>query len=184
VSTNALPDTSPPTRRVLKADRGDLPRKGGGENHSSLPAERRAGGGLTWLEAIRAGRTVVTAGPLLTLAQSGNRFRASSRLYGAASHVELVANGQTIASGEGEAEAIVSELGWVAARCSRGEFAHTSPVRVGSPLRKPEAVAVLRKLIDQTREWADTHGRFTNPKRKQAILDHCAEAIAKLEGPA
>jgi hypothetical protein len=139
--------------------------------------------GETWVEAARAGRCFATAGPLLALAQEGGRFRAEARTRGGAPHVEIVANGQPVAAGEGVAEAVVAEPGWVAARCLRGEFAHTAPVRVGSPARKAEAVAVLRKLIEQTREWAESHGRYANPKRRQALLDRCAEAVARLEGP-
>lgn len=138
--------------------------------------------GDSWVEAIRAGRGFATAGPLLALARDGDRFRAEARARGGAPHVEIVADGQPVASGEGAAGAVVTEPGWVAARCLRGAFAHTSPVRVGSPVRKPEAVAVLKKLIEQTREWAETHGRFANPKRKQALIDRCAEAVASLEG--
>jgi hypothetical protein len=97
--------------------------------------------------------------------------------------VELVANGQVVASGEGEAEAAVSEPGWVAARCpAQGGFAHTAPVVVGSLAPKPEAVAALVKLVGQTREWAESPGRYANPKRKQALLDRCGEAARKLGG--
>jgi class 3 adenylate cyclase len=63
-----------------------------------------------------------------------------------------------------------------------GEFAHTSPVAVGEPQRKPGAVAALRALVEQTRDWAETRGRYANPKRKQALLDRCAEALANLGG--
>ena len=36
----------------------------------------------------------------------------------------------------------------------------------------------------QTREWAETYGQYANPKRKQALLDRCAEAVQALEGHA
>ena len=82
-----------------------------------------------------------------------------------------------VASGENVAEATVAEPGWVAARCpGPGSFAHTSPVAVGPSKRKPEAMVALRKLIEQTREWIEAHGRFANPKRKQAMLDRCTGA--------
>jgi hypothetical protein len=181
----------PPPPAPLPAGRGELASEETGTSLLAdaslpLPAGRGLGGGfsggpLSWLDAVRVGRTVVTEGPLLTLLQFGDRFRAEARLRGKHSPVELVANGQVVASGEGEAEASVSEPGWVAARCLQGEFAHTSAVRVSSPARKPEAVAHIRKMIEQTCDWVESHGRFTNPKRKQAILDRSAEAIAKLE---
>ena len=139
---------------------------------------------LSWLEAVRAGRTVVSSGPLLALARDGDRARANARSRGEPVPVEIVANGQVVASGQGEADAAVAEAGWVAARCpAQGGFAHTSPLAVGSRVPKPEAGAALRKLVEQTREWAEAHGRYTNPKRKQALLDRCTEAIGKLEEP-
>jgi len=137
----------------------------------------------TWLDAIRVGRTFVTAGPVLSLTRDGNQFRAKAHSYGKPSAVELVVDGQVVASGEGEIAASITEAGWVACRWSGpGGFAHSSTVAVDSSGRKPEAVAALIKLIEQTRAWAETHGRYSNPKRKQALLDRCVEAIGKLEG--
>ena len=67
--------------------------------------------------------------------------------------MEVVANGEVVAAGDGEAEAQVTGPGWVAARCAAGgSFAHSSPVAVGTPPRKPEAAAALARLIEQTRE--------------------------------
>jgi hypothetical protein len=115
--------------------------------------------GESWVEGIRAGRTAVSAGALLALARDGDSVRAPAGAE------------------------LVSGTGWAAARAPVGApFAHTSPVRVGTPARKPEAVAALVKLIEQTVAWAAEHGRYTNPKRKQALIDHCHAAVRKLEG--
>jgi hypothetical protein len=54
-------------------------------------------------------------------------------------------------------------------------------VVVGEPGRNPQAVTALRALVDQTRAWVEEHGRFANPKRRQALLDRCAEAVRALE---
>jgi hypothetical protein len=118
--------------------------------------------------------------------------------------LELIANGEVIASAASEFIehhgdwALREKLevpftptasSWLAARCvGKNGFAHTSPVIVrvaDQPLpRQPEAVAALKKLIDQTREWVVQHGRYTNPKRREQLLERCAEAHAKLEpGP-
>ncbi len=142
----------------------------------------KGGGGLgsSWLDAVRAGSTFVTAGPLLTLAVEGSRVSATSRSPLGTQRVEIVANGEVVASGE-HAEATISAPGWVAARAAGSAgFAHTSPVVVGSPSRKPDAVAALKGLIEQTQEWIETQGRFVYPKRKQALLDRCAEAVQTL----
>jgi len=111
-------------------------------------------------------------------------IRASARLHGAASPVEIVTNGQVIASGEGAVEAVTAP-GWMAVRCPmQSGFAHTSPIATGERARKPEALAALRILVEQTREWAETVGRFANPKRKQTLFDRCDEAVRKLEARA
>lgn len=151
-------------------------------NRGVIGSVRTYAEGPSWLEAVRAGRTFVSAAPFVTLTRNGNHVRASARARGTSALVEIVANGQVIASGGGEAEAAVTGAGWVAARCpAQPEFAHTSPLAVGEPVRKPEAVTALRVLVEQAREWIDRAGRFENPKRKQALLDHCNEAAQKLE---
>lgn len=139
------------------------------------------GGGSSWVEGVRAGNTFVTAGPLLALTVEGQHTSVTRRSPLDSSGVELVANGVVVASGEHVAEATISEPSWVAARTTAAGFAHTSPVALGSAPRQPEAVAALRALIEQTRDWIETMGRFTNPKRKQTLLGRCAEAARKLE---
>ncbi|MDY3559218.1 hypothetical protein R5W23_006436 [Gemmata sp. JC673] len=147
-------------------------------------AGARAGGNVSsWVAAVRRGRTFVTAGPLLDLVLDGPRATATARAQASEPRVELIVNGTVAAAGEGSATAAVNEPGWVAARVTgTAGFAHTSPVAVGSAVRKPEAVAALVALIEQTRDWAETLGRFANPKRKQTLLDRCAEATQRLAG--
>jgi hypothetical protein len=141
--------------------------------------------GMSWVESIhfRSGHCFASAGPLVTYVRDGDHLRASASAAGNPSIVEIVANGGAIAAGEGSVEAPLPP-GWAAVRCpAQGGFAHTAPIGVGEVTRKPEAAAALRKLVEQTREWAETQGRYANPKRKQAFLDRCAEAAARLEGP-
>ena len=114
---------------------------------------------------------------------SGQRVRACLRAGSPPGRVEIVANGRVIADGEGEAECIVGEPAWVAARCHstlRG-FAHTSPREVGSPAREPSAATALIKLVSQTREWIEANSCLGNPKRRAARLANCDSALAKLE---
>lgn len=138
----------------------------------------------TWIEAVRVGHTFVTTGALLSLTVDGGQVCASVRSHQPPEKLEVVADGQVIAFTEGQTvEALVPESGWVTARCrsTTGGFAHTSPVRLTDAARDPEAVAALRKLIEQTREWAESHGRYTNPKRREQFLGRCDEAITRLE---
>ena len=147
---------------------------------SPAPHTEARGGGSSWLAAVRAGSTFVTAGPLLTFAVEGSRASASQRAPFESRPVEIVANGDVVASSV-HAEATISAPGWVAARVmGSAGFAHTSPVVVGSPPRNPNAVAALKGLIEQMCEWVETQGRFANPKRKQTLLERCAEAAQKL----
>lgn len=103
----------------------------------------------SWVEAVRAGRTFITTGPLDV----------------------------------GSFEPITG-LNWSAKRLQGpdGAFAHTSP-EFAIAGRDPEAVAHLLRCVESTREWIEAVGRFTQPKRKQNLLDRCTEARAKLEAP-
>jgi hypothetical protein len=138
--------------------------------------------GESWVDAVRAGRTFVTEGPLLSVEQRGGRIHATVRSSSTAARVEIVADGRTIAEGEGQAEGSAGEFSWVAARSLGTEgFAHTSPLRGGLSHRSPAAVASLAQLVRQTREWIDTAGRFTNPRRMTAVLANCDAALARLQ---
>jgi hypothetical protein len=144
------------------------------------------------VDAIRAGHSVATTGPLLG-GPRAPRALSSTPFDG----LELVHNGHVRSSAKPESVPCPSGAGlffiaalppeppsdgWAAARVrsANGAFAHTSPVRVGTPTRHPPAVAALRKLIEQTRDWATQHGRYANPKRHEQLLARCDEAIAKL----
>lgn len=145
-----------------------------------------------WVEAVRGGRSFVTAGPLLAFSVAGGCARVTARSLKGFERVELVADATVVAAaaprqdGPGfvaELEAPVAEAGWVAARClptGGVGFAHTSPVRLGRSAGTAGAAASLRPCVDATREWAEAAGRFENPKRKQALIDRCALAIEAL----
>jgi len=141
--------------------------------------------GESWVEAIRAGRTVATDGPLLILDQHRDRFHAALRKVAPASRVEIVSNGRIVAEGERGAEWAAEGSGWVAARSlSTGRILHTSPVRLPALRFDPKARLALKPLIEQTRDWIETTGRFADSKRRAALLASCDAAIAHLIQPA
>lgn len=98
-----------------------------------------------WIEAIRAGRTFVSNGPLLSLAVDGqgpgavldvsspsqrHQIRAEARAHSPFDRLEIVANGGVVASASAsgspcgavvEGELALPEGGWLAARC-QGEY--------------------------------------------------------------
>jgi hypothetical protein len=143
-----------------------------------------------WIEAVRAGRSCATSGPLISLT---TRTEDRQAIAIAEAHspqppdrLEIVGAEGVIAGGV-EVSLPAEQSGWFAARCLNADgtvAAHTSPavIRAGNqPLpRRPDAAAALAKLVEATREWVETTGRFENPKRKQALLDRCAEALARL----
>ena len=158
------------------------------------PAPAGPSGYKGWVEAVRAGRSFASAGPLLEFAVEGSRARAAARSLSRFETLELVADGNPIASavaradGPGftaEVEAAVDSAGWVAARglpTGGAGFAHTSPVRLGPSPGDATTAAALRPLVEATREWVEAAGRFENPRRRQALLDRSADALARLGG--
>ncbi len=134
-----------------------------------------------WVEAVRGGFTYITAGPLLNLTRDGDRVRVVGQTFNSPASLELIVNGRILATGVGEIEHTLTEPGWCAARTAAGgDFAHTSPVVVGHREPHRESRLSLRKLIEQTRDWATEHGRYANPKRREQLLARCDETIAKL----
>ncbi len=110
-----------------------------------------------WIEAVRAGRTFVTDGPILSLTVDGHdpgsvlsvpeegqtvRVRAEARSATAFDRLEVLHNGAILAVRETdgdrrtaiiEMDAAITASGWLAARCQVGDGvplfrAHTSPV--------------------------------------------------------
>jgi hypothetical protein len=172
-----------------------------------------------WVNAVRAGQTFVSSGPLLTLGVNGAgpgetvdasgpvTVTARAESLSVFERLEVLADGEVIAASESvEGDRWVATVevpftpatsGWVAARCVRvgGVFrspgaafsAHSSPVAVrvnGKPLpRRPEAVAAVRRAVEETRGWVEVQGRFASPKSRQHLLDLCGEAIGRLEAP-
>jgi hypothetical protein len=156
-----------------------------------------------WIEAVRAGRTFVTNGPLLKFdvseAEDGKPVRISAEANSLSpfERLEIVLGGRAVAtapaaltegrySARSEILQAAADPCWVAARClgGSGTFAHTSPGFVsvsGRPFpRDPDAIAALRRRLERTREWLDQHGRFTEEKWKRHLLEICNQSLARL----
>jgi hypothetical protein len=144
-----------------------------------------------WIEAVRAGRTYVSSGPLVTFQINGADAGADVPSAGSVcvrygvrglepvERVDLLVNGAVAASGDGadvERELAVPAGGWVAIRClGHGRLlAHTSPVyvRVGDvpPPTDPAPVAALDQHLVRAREWVESEGRFDRPKSRDRLL--------------
>ena len=157
----------------------------------------------SWIEAVRAGRTFVTNGPLLTIdGRPENATRpgpprliavAEARAARAFDKMQIVSTDGVIGEAAFDPEGTRLEVPlpnagafWVAARCigPAGVFAHTSPavIRLGeSPLlRQPEAAAALVRAVEETRRWIEDHGRFANPKSRPHLIERCDAALDRL----
>jgi hypothetical protein len=162
-----------------------------------------------WIEAVRAGRTFVTNGPLPSLTVDGRepsrepveveagrtlRVRAEATSRSAFDRLEVVWNGEVIATAAAECDAtakavialdhVATESGWLAARCrgtqevpdlptNQRTFAHTSPVHVacaGRPfVPRPEAVQGLIEEIDRMLAWVRDRARCDTPKQRDDL---------------
>jgi hypothetical protein len=171
----------------------------------------------SWTRAVRAGRTFMTTGPLLlleadgkapgdeiVLGQGGGRVevRLEARSFVPFHRVEIVLNGQVVASREAAAgtrevtlrEAVpVPGPGWLAARCvSRfgpttawglGVQAHTSPIYFHVPTRElfsAPAVGYMLTLVDGAETWVRTLATRSDPARMERVLAHLRAARERL----
>ena len=174
-------------------------------------------GYAAWIEAVRAGRTYLTHGPLVefTVADQGPggrvplmgqipiRAKATSRVP--FEKLEILSGRTTVAATTAQPEGDLwsaeitidhrfDQPTWLAARTSvstsspnpRSGFALTSPVVVGEgPISgDPADRQRLREAVNSTLEWVESHGRFTDPRRKARLIEVCHAARDRLEvGP-
>jgi hypothetical protein len=172
-----------------------------------------------WARAIRRGNTFATTGPLLffqvdghppgeeiTLGTGGGTVeaRAEARCFLPIHRLDLVMNGQVVASREerGGAHELslnvklhVPGAAWLAARCYSREgplrmfpadcaiAAHTSPVYVrvpGQELFSEPAAAYMLTLIEGCQTWLETVAIRPGPERYARIREILDAAHAKL----
>jgi hypothetical protein len=163
-----------------------------------------------WVEAVRAGRSFATSGPLLSLGVDGQepgavlpkrsgemvRVRAEARSALPFDRLEIVAGGVVIAEraagGEGsalvEAEFPAAASTWVAARCrSEGAAhgdAHTSAVYLavdGRPARpRPEALGPVMAVLDQTMAWVADSARCEDERQRAHLTEVLGSAKEEL----
>lgn len=137
---------------------------------------------LSWIEAIREGATVVSTGPLLDWQKENDRIHVKIPITLLDGRIELIADGEVIAAtDQHKMEFVVPRARWIAARLSGTQrFVHSSAIALDRGPRDPASCAALRQLVEQTRDWIQSTGRFSNPKRREALLLRCDEALARL----
>jgi hypothetical protein len=151
---------------------------------------------MNWVEAVRAGRTFITNGPLLSFSAEDRgsgaiRVRAEARSVVPFDRLEVVADGKVVAAAPGAGSSCHAAMSadipapparWVAARC-HGEhqilsrpanqrvFAHSAPVYPDGATTRPDpaAAAVLLKELEAMREWATRHARCDDRYRQRLV---------------
>ncbi len=155
----------------------------------------------SWIDAVRAGRTFITNGPLLKLDFDGTTATGSAVGNARFEKLELIGDGRVLASAAAEpGERCRAALsvpipadagGWLAARCIGGApsklypgspvFAHSSPIyRAGPAPDRIKSVEALVKCLGATRDWVEAQGRFSSAKAKDHLLANCAAAAVRL----
>ncbi len=180
--------------------------------HHWLPGGQRVyvhtGGPLDyreWVEAYRRGRSFASNGPLLRFTVNGElpgadldlargdavQVEASVVSLVSLDALEIVVNGEVVASAEGPARELelsreirLEEGSWIAAR-ARGPFdpllvnddnafAHSSPVYCkvdGRTVRKAEDARFFVAWIDKLIERAESRGRFADDEQRRETVD-------------
>lgn len=160
-----------------------------------------------WIEAVRAGQTFVTNGPLMRLrvaddepggqieTPAGTLLPIHAEAVSATpfAALQVLHNGTPIATAraaDGRATVMLpwpATSGWLAARCVGTEaFAHTSAVRVQVGASAPvdaTAAETLRAYLRKTVDWVERVGRFDKPAARTQLLDTLAQAMARLDAP-
>lgn len=160
-----------------------------------------------WLAGYKAGRTFVSNGPLLTFEVDGKgpgeeialpaartvRVSAKARSIIPMSVLEIVVNGEVVASAKPTADGLLAEISrevpigrssWIAARVwgpsnrlvinDDKAFAHTSPVycRVGGQkIAFPQDAKIVVGWIDRVIEDLTASPRFATAERRAEVID-------------
>jgi hypothetical protein len=150
-----------------------------------------------WTEGLRLGRSFITQGPMLFFEVEGQRpgtrlhfperpralhVRASALAPGGALPVEIVVNGDVVASGTELSTTIELERSaWITART---EHAHSNPVYVtlaGRPRGRAEDARVFIGVLDRLDDWVRRKGLFDTPDQRETVLNVIREGRAVYE---
>jgi hypothetical protein len=162
-----------------------------------------------WIDAVRAGRTFVTNGPVLSLSVSGQEpggmvtaepgaevpVRAEARSASPIETIEILAGGKVVASARASGEQRSVELQttlvcekstWIVARSQgpSGQWAHATPVHVqisGKPiLPTDEQTAPLLSALARTVDWVNHRANCPTEKQHRHLQEVLDEARARL----
>ena len=152
-----------------------------------------------WAAGVKAGNAIVTNGPLVELNASGNTVTAMASFYRPLVRLEIVRNGEVIASARGDerrtqlsvsATAADGESCWIAARVIARKLAdepeiqaHTNPIyRAGrNPVPVPEARRALAARWKKELDWYRTGPlEFSSEPLRREFFENGEKALALL----
>jgi hypothetical protein len=155
-----------------------------------------------WARGVREGRVVVTNGPIveLTLDRANNKARATAGFFRPLEALEIVRNGEVIASAKGdgalaqlhlEAPIATDACCWIAARVRAQKHepepdiqAHTNPVWLNagpSPGQtKAGREAIAAKWSAQLERFRRAGITFSTPARRAEFYETAERALAQL----
>lgn len=150
-----------------------------------------------WLDGLKQGRSFITKGPMLFFTVDGlkpgneisiNDSTASVRVEASALNpkgmqpVEIVVNGEVVATGNGVAQSItLNDSAWISART---EGAHTNPVFINfknRPRGYAEETTEFISVINRLEEWVQTKALFESDEQKETVLDLLEEGRSVYE---
>lgn len=160
-----------------------------------------------WIEGLRAGRSLISTGPLLDLAVEGQTPGSVLRMTAGTVHVRaeaksltpfeqlrILQNGKVIAEAKSSGDPLrasiqidvpVERTSWFAAECSGASFAHCSPVYVetpGLPLAvDQDAASRLLRTLDDMIAWCRNQANCTTAPMRERLTSGFLQARAILE---
>lgn len=139
-----------------------------------------------WRQALQAGRSFYTSGPMLFFKVNGElpgttlyvenkpttfEIEAEALLPETDLPIEIIYNGEVIQSGSNLKTLItLTDSGWLAARC---DGAHTNPVYInfdGRPAGYAEPAKQFISVIDRLSKWVEEKGLFYEERQKEEVL--------------
>lgn len=156
------------------------------------------GGFAPWAEGVRNGQAIVSNGPIVELAWANGEARATAAFFRPLEVLEIVRNGEVVASvtGDGEKRRLSLNVkaprdGWYAARvrARKGKDepdiqAHTNASYPGGPVLVPEARrAIAGRWEAEIKQYRGANLKWGSAAREREFFDTAEKALAELRRP-
>jgi hypothetical protein len=156
------------------------------------------GGFAAWADGVRKGQVVVSNGPIVELALAGGEARATAAFFRPLEVLEIVRNGEVVASikGDGERRRLAVSVkasgdSWYAARVRAKKEkdepdiqAHTNAMYPGGPVMLPEARrAIADRWEAEMKQYRGAGLSWGSAAREREFFETGEKALAELRRP-